>query len=45
MYPETDVLPVKVTAEDMAMLKLPELLSDKIERFMKEYGFARNNFV
>ncbi len=41
MYPETDVLPVRVTDEEWEGLKLPELLSDKIERFMKEYGFAR----
>jgi len=41
MYPETDVLPVRVTREDWEGLNLPELLSDKIERFMKEYGFAR----
>ncbi len=41
MYPETDVLPVRVTSEHWERLTLPELLSDRIERFMKEYGFAR----
>jgi glutamyl-tRNA(Gln) amidotransferase subunit E len=41
MYPETDVLPVKVTAEDLAALPLPELLNDKIERYMRDYHLAR----
>lgn len=41
MYPETDVLPVRITAEDMAGLIIPELLSDKIERYMRDYHLAR----
>lgn len=41
MYPETDVLPVRVTREDWDRLSLPELLTDKIERYMNDYGFAR----
>jgi len=41
MYPETDVLPVRVTMEEFESLPLPELLTEKIERFMKEYGLAR----
>jgi glutamyl-tRNA(Gln) amidotransferase subunit E len=40
MYPETDVPSVLVTAEHMARLRqdMPELLSEKKERFMKQYG-------
>jgi len=34
MYPETDVVPVKPNVEDVA---LPELITDKMERFQKEY--------
>lgn len=41
MYPETDVLPVRVLDKHWEELVLPELLSDRIERFMREYGLAR----
>lgn len=41
MYPETDVLPVRITNEDWEKLILPELLSDKIERYMRDYKFDR----
>ncbi|HWQ64328.1 MAG TPA: Glu-tRNA(Gln) amidotransferase subunit GatE [Methanospirillum sp.] len=41
MYPETDVLPVRITSEDWEELSLPELLSDKIERYMHDYRFDR----
>jgi glutamyl-tRNA(Gln) amidotransferase subunit E len=41
MYPETDVLPVRVTAEHWDSLDLPELLTHRIERFIREYGLAR----
>lgn len=39
MYPETDVLSVEITTEQLAKIKqeLPELLSEKKERFMREY--------
>ena len=39
MYPETDVLPVNVSDEYVFSLPLPELLSDKSERYQKEFGF------
>jgi glutamyl-tRNA(Gln) amidotransferase subunit E len=40
MYPETDVPSVVVTAEHMARLKqdMPELLGEKKQRFVKQYG-------
>ena len=38
MYPETDVLPVTVTAEYYSSLVLPELLSDKADRFVRDMG-------
>lgn len=41
MYPETDVLPVRIQHDHWEDLKLPELLSDRIERFMRDYGLAR----
>lgn len=41
MYPETDVLPVRVTPEDMQALEIPELISDRIDRYMRDYRLAR----
>ena len=41
MYPETDVLPVRVTEEHYNRLQMPELLSHRIERYMREYGLDR----
>ena len=38
MYPETDVLPVPVSDEYFAGIKMPELLTDKVKRFAAEYG-------
>ncbi len=40
MYPETDVPSVAVTKEYMARIRqdMPELLSEKKQRFMKQYG-------
>jgi glutamyl-tRNA(Gln) amidotransferase subunit E len=40
MYPETDVPSVVVTREHMAKIRqeMPELLSEKKQRFMKQYG-------
>ena len=37
MYPETDTLPIKINAEN---IYVPELLSDKIERFKSQYGLS-----
>jgi len=37
MYPETDVVPVPISADWFASLPLPELLTAKRERFIREY--------
>ncbi len=42
MYPETDVPPVRITEEMIENIKLPELIEDRIERFMKTYGLNRD---
>ncbi|MDD1712058.1 MAG: Glu-tRNA(Gln) amidotransferase subunit GatE, partial [Methanoregulaceae archaeon] len=39
MYPETDVLPVRIDRELWSALPLPELISLKADRFTREYGF------
>ncbi|HJJ41934.1 MAG TPA: Glu-tRNA(Gln) amidotransferase subunit GatE [Methanocorpusculum sp.] len=41
MYPETDVLPVPVSKEYWDNIAIPELLTDKAERFVNEYGFDK----
>ena len=33
MYPETDVIPLKV---DITKIKLPELIEDKIKKYIKQ---------
>ncbi len=38
MYPETDVPPLKITKEMVSSLKLPELLSEKTEKYEEQYG-------
>jgi glutamyl-tRNA(Gln) amidotransferase subunit E len=38
MYPETDVLPVDISDEYVSSLPLPELLSDKAQRYRNEFG-------
>ena len=38
MYPETDVLPVTVDAAAWDRVPVPELLSDRAGRFVKEFG-------
>ncbi len=42
MYPETDVPPVRITEEMLENIKLPELINDRIDRFMKSYGLNRD---
>jgi Glu-tRNA(Gln) amidotransferase subunit E-like FAD-binding protein len=38
MYPETDVSPIKITSKRLKEIKLPELISDKLETLEKKYG-------
>ncbi|MDG6257165.1 MAG: Glu-tRNA(Gln) amidotransferase subunit GatE [Methanomicrobiaceae archaeon] len=38
MYPETDVLPVRIRAKRWEVIELPELISGKAERFAAEMG-------
>ena len=37
MYPETDVPNIRITKKILDSIELPELLSDKINRFVKKY--------
>ncbi len=43
MYPETDVPPIRITQDkfDEILKNLPELLGEKQERYMSEYGIAK----
>ncbi|VVB90616.1 Glutamyl-tRNA(Gln) amidotransferase subunit E [uncultured archaeon] len=38
MYPETDVPPVEITAERIGSIKLPELIEERIPRYMKQFN-------
>ena len=38
MYPETDVLPVRIGSEEWDAIQVPELLTVRAERFVKENG-------
>lgn len=40
MYPETDVVPVKVTKEMLSKIKLPELLTDRAVKLEKKYKIS-----
>jgi glutamyl-tRNA(Gln) amidotransferase subunit E len=40
MYPETDVLPVAITAERWASVKVPELLTEREQRYAGAYGLS-----
>jgi glutamyl-tRNA(Gln) amidotransferase subunit E len=42
MYPETDVLPVLVDDARWDTVIVPELLTDRADRFAREYGIERN---
>ncbi|WP_321504694.1 Glu-tRNA(Gln) amidotransferase subunit GatE [uncultured Methanoregula sp.] len=42
MYPETDVLPVIIGDERWSAVTIPELLTEKAERFAREYGIEKN---
>ncbi len=37
MYPETDVPPVEITEERVRGIKLPELIEERMERYMKQF--------
>lgn len=39
MYPETDTLPIKIESEDIV---LPELLTDRVQRFCTDYGLSED---
>jgi glutamyl-tRNA(Gln) amidotransferase subunit E len=43
MYPETDVYPLRISKEQLALVErtLPELPSETLERLAKEYGLAK----
>jgi len=41
MYPETDVLPVAIDAARWNAVTIPELLTDRADRYVKEYGIDR----
>jgi len=38
MYPETDVPPVAITEERIKSIKLPELIEERIARYMKQFS-------
>ncbi len=38
MYPETDVPPVVITEERVRSIKLPELIEERIERYMQQFN-------
>jgi len=40
MYPETDVLSIKVAKEMLSKIKLPELISERALRFEKQYKLS-----
>jgi len=42
MYPETDVLPVLIDDARWNAVVIPELLSEKAQRFAQEYGIEKN---
>jgi len=39
MYPETDVPPIRIT-EDLLNVEIPELIEDRVKRYVKEYGIS-----
>lgn len=42
MYPETDVLPVLIDDARWGAVVIPELLTEKAQRFAQEYGIEKN---
>ncbi len=44
MYPETDVRPVKITAQRLKMIKkhMPEPLEERRKRFVREHGLSKD---
>lgn len=41
MYPETDVPPVLITEERINNIELPELIEEKVERYIKDFKLNR----
>jgi len=41
MYPETDVPAVRIT-EEMLSIEVPELIEDRVKRYMEEYGLSED---
>ena len=42
MYPETDVLPVRITKDMLESIGTTELIDDRIKRFEKDYKLAKD---
>ncbi len=40
MYPETDVPPVAITEERVRSIKLPELIEERMPRYMKQFSLS-----
>jgi len=40
LYPETDILPIRITKDDIEKIKLPELLTEKSLKLEKEFGIS-----
>ncbi len=41
MYPETDVSPIKISKKRLENIKLPELVSDKLEKLERKYNINK----
>ena len=42
MYPETDIPPIKITKNMLAMIKLPELIMEKVINLRKKYSINQD---
>ena len=40
LYPETDILPIRITKDDIEKIKLPELLTEESLKLEKEFGIS-----
>jgi len=41
MYPETDVLPLKISREEFRNIELPELPEEQMDRYLRDYHISR----